>query len=261
MDNQQKNFFDNFPSKTSFYMGIAAAVFGICTIGFFVLGSMALNGGIELTKGPSGSPSADIAVNNPSPSAVPTAAAPAANVPAVDEDDHIRGDVNAPITLIEYSDFECPFCKRFHPTVLQIMDEYEGKVRWVYRHFPLSFHDPLATSEAVAAECAGDVGGNDDFWEMTDMIYAQTNSNGNGLLLSQLSDFAEDIGLNRSAFDTCMNSGKFDEKIKNDVAEGSAAGVTGTPGSFLVDSEGRAQAIKGALPFSSIQPIIESMLK
>lgn len=91
-------------------------------------------------------------------------------LPPVDAEDHVLGDVNAPITIIEYSDLECPFCIRFHTTQETIMKEYAGKVKWVHRHFPLDFH-ANAKPYAYAAECAGEVGGNDAFWGMVDFIF------------------------------------------------------------------------------------------
>ena len=84
--------------------------------------------------------------------------------------DHVRGDRNAPIVMIEYSDYECPFCSRFHPTMKQVMQEYEGQIAWAYRHFPLSFH-PYAQVLAEGSECVAELGGNDAFWEFTDAIY------------------------------------------------------------------------------------------
>lgn len=100
--------------------------------------------------------------------------APAAsNVPPVDVDnDYFRGDPNAEIAIIEYSDYECPFCQRVHPTMQQLVDQYEGKVMWVYRHYPLSFHAG-AMPLAIGAECAGELGGNDAFWEFTDKVMSE----------------------------------------------------------------------------------------
>lgn len=256
MQEQQNGFFDSMESKTSFIFGLVS---GIAVLAILTVIFMTFNGGMGMTI------TSEAAVNRvavaPLPSVAPTAARPAAgNVPPITAGDHVRGDKNAPFTLIEYSDYECPFCKSFHPTMLQVMDEYEGKVKWVYRHFPLSFHDPLATAEATAAECANELDGNDAFWSMSDLIFERTNSNGRGLQISQLSDFAEEIGLNRSAFDTCLNSGKYDAHIQSDLSGGSAAGVTGTPGTFFIDSDGNAQSINGAVPFSQIKAMIDASL-
>src|SRR3989338_3572308 len=109
----------------------------------------------------------------PAPPAIPSApeAAPdATNVPPIDpKEDHIRGNPDAKVSVIEYSDFECPFCKRHHPTMTQIMDAYGDDVNWVYRHYPLSFH-PNAEPSALASECVAEIGGNDAFWGFVDKL-------------------------------------------------------------------------------------------
>lgn len=186
----------------------------------------------------------------------------AKNVKTVSEsDDHIRGDKNARISLIEYSDFECPYCKSFHPTAQQVVDEYDGEVNWIYRHFPLSFHDPLATKEAIATECANELGGNEKFWEMADLIFDRTGSNGKGLDINNLTELAIEIGLDERAFDTCMESGKYDQHIAQDIEEGDAAGVTGTPGNILLNNEtGDTVLVPGAQPFNKLQIAIDQML-
>jgi len=186
----------------------------------------------------------------------------ASNVKKVSkETDHIRGNLNAKISLIEYSDFECPFCKRFHPTAQQVVDEYGGQVNWVYRHFPLGFHDPLATQQAQASECAAELGGNDTFWEYTDKIYATTNSNGRGMAQEDLTTIAVELGLNQGAFQECLDSGKYSEHVRQDIQEGSLAGVTGTPGNILLNNEtGEAVTVAGAQPFSSVKAAIDRML-
>ncbi|MDA1038199.1 MAG: thioredoxin domain-containing protein [bacterium] len=263
MENNQRDFFDTMPSKTSYVFGLVSGI-AILMIASFFLGFP--NSNTESNKANTAStrfaaePAAAVAAPTIAPP--PAARPPAGDPPPITEEDHIRGDKNAPLTLIEYSDYECPFCKRFHPTMTQMMDEFgdSGKIKWVYRHFPLSFHDPLATAEATAAECANELAGNDAFWSMSDMIFERSTSNGRGLQVSQLSDFAEELGLNRSAFDTCLNSGKYDEHIRQDIAGGSAAGVTGTPGSFFVDADGNAQLISGAVPYGQIKALIEASL-
>src|SRR3989344_4864332 len=96
---------------------------------------------------------------------------------AITSEDHIRGNPNAEVTIVEYSDYECPFCKSFHPTMQRIVDEYGDKVAWVYRHFPLDSIHSKARPEAVAAECAAELGGNDAFWKFTDRFFELTPSN------------------------------------------------------------------------------------
>ena len=176
--------------------------------------------------------------------------------------DHIFGNPDAEITLIEYSDFECPFCKRFHPTAKKIVEVYEGKVNWVYRHFPLGFHNPLAQKEAEATECANELGGNDIFWKYADLIYERTNSNGNGLPVTSLAPLAQEIGLDEEKFTECLESGRYTERVQEDFQEGSKIGITGTPGNiFLHNKTGETVLKSGAYPFDELKIIIDKMLK
>lgn len=182
--------------------------------------------------------------------------------PVSQAEDHIRGSVDASISLIEFSDFECPFCKRFHSTAQQVVDEYEGQVNWVYRHFPLEFHDPLATTQAVATECANEQGGNDAFWAMADAIFDTTTSNGGGMDPAGLLELAEAIGLERQTFEACLSSGRYDDHIQSDIADGRNAGVTGTPGSVLLNHQtGETVLTEGAQDISVFREAIDAMLK
>lgn len=174
------------------------------------------------------------------------------SVPAVSDDDHVRGDINAPITVIEYSDFECPFCSRFHPTMQQVMADYSGKVRWVYRHFPLSFH-PEALPAANASECAAE---QNKFWEYADKLFENQDSLDN----NYYKQIATELGLNMNQWQSCFDSSKYSDKIESQSAGGANAGVTGTPGSFIVDEDGNAIPIKGALPYSSVASAIDQLL-
>lgn len=130
----------------------------------------------------------------------------AKKVPRVTKRDHIYGDPEAKISLIEYSDFECPFCKTFHANPKQVVDAFEGKVNWVYRHYPLQFHNPGAQKQAEASECAAELGGNGAFWKFTNLIYERTNSNGKGFPLDNLVPLAKEVGLEKGAFQTCLDS-------------------------------------------------------
>lgn len=194
----------------------------------------------------------------PSPQ-VPTFGS-ADNVERLKDDDHIRGDKNARMLLIEYSDFECPFCKRFHPTAQKIVDEYKGKVTWVYRHFPLDQLHSKARKEAEAAECAGELGGEEVFWKMTDKIYEVTPSN-NGLDLETLPTLATEVGLDKAKFKTCLDSGKKASRVEADYQGGAKAGISGTPGNILLDvKSGKTKLIPGALPLDMLKAEIDKML-
>ncbi len=182
----------------------------------------------------------------------------AKSVNAPDEDDHVLGDRNALISLIEYSDFECPFCKRFHDTPKQILKD-NPDVNWVYRHFPLGFHDPLATQQAEASECVADLKGNDAFWEYSDLIFETTNSN-MGMEASQLTDLAVQIGVNKNAFQSCLDSEQFAQNVQDDIQSGVNAGITGTPGNIIRNNEtGEVILISGAYPIKAIQAAIDEL--
>ncbi|MBI4281120.1 thioredoxin domain-containing protein [Candidatus Uhrbacteria bacterium] len=200
--------------------------------------------------------------SNDRPASPPPAenpAPPSGGVPVVTDNDHARGDRNAPITLIEYSDLECPFCRQFHPTMKQILEAYPGEVRWVYRHFPLSFH-ANAQKEAEATECAAELGGNGAFWAYTDAIFDRTTSNGQGFPLANLVPLAKELGLNEQKFKDCLDSDKYASYVRDQMAAGASAGITGTPGTFVVDAAGNSQLIPGALPFESVKQVVDSLL-
>ena len=182
------------------------------------------------------------------PPSVPPPIQEAADVPKITQEDHLRGDKNARITLIEYSDIECPFCKRVHP-VLQ------------FRHYPLSFHQN-AQKEAEAVECASEQGGNDAFWKILDALYERTTSGGLGFALDKLGPLARELGLDEAKFQACLDSGKYTKRVKDEMAGGTGAGVNGTPGNILLDTKsGKTRLIPGAVPFETIKASIDEMLK
>jgi protein-disulfide isomerase len=182
--------------------------------------------------------------------------------PVSSERDHILGNPDAEISLIEYSDFECPYCKRFHSTPKRIVEAYGGKVNWVYRHFPLDFHNPLAQKEAEASECAAELGGNDAFWKYTDLIYERTRSNGKGFPIEGLAPLAGEIGLDVKAFQACLDSGRYAKRVKEDMENGVRSGVSGTPGNILLNNKtGKAKFKPGAVPFDALKAEIDRLLK
>lgn len=179
----------------------------------------------------------------------------------VTNDDHILGNPNADVVIIEYSDTGCPFCKVFHPTLQRIVDEYgkDGRVAWVYRHFPIDQLHKKARKEAEASECAYDQGGNAKFWMYINMIYEKTPSN-DGLDASELPKFAKEIGLDVKKFNDCLSSGKFASKVQADYDDGVKAGVRGTPHSILITKDGVKTPISGAASYESMKSTIDALL-
>jgi protein-disulfide isomerase len=176
--------------------------------------------------------------------------------------DHIYGNPDAVISLIEYSDFECPFCKTFHLTAKQLVDAYAGKVNWVYRHYPLAFHNPGSQKEAEASECANELGGNEAFWKYTDAIYQRTTSNWKGFPIANLVLLAAEIGLDQAKFQVCLDSGKYTARVQDDFTEGTNSGISGTPGNILLHNQtGGVKLIVGALPVEALKTEIDQMLK
>lgn len=177
-------------------------------------------------------------------------------------DDRILGNPDAPVKIVEYSDLECPFCKRFHETLQQVMDEYgkDGQVAWVYRHFPLAQLHSQAPKEAEATECAAELGGNSAFWALTDKIFEVTPTN-NGLDLASLPQLAGSIGLDAGAFQACLDSGRHADRVQSQYEDAVATGGTGTPFSVVVASNGKKFPINGALPYAQVKAAIELALK
>jgi protein-disulfide isomerase len=206
----------------------------------------------------------------------------------VGKTDFILGSASAPITIVEFSDTECPFCKRFHATMNSIVDTYgkDGKVAWVYRHFPLDSLHQKARKESEAVECAGELGGSTAYWSVLNAIYTNTTSN-DGLDLAELPKFAKTAGVDVTKFNECLSSGKMAGAVEAEFQDGSKAGVRGTPFSVmvlnkaltssakseinsLIESKGLQQnvtvfdkkiSLNGALPAEIINPIIDIVLK
>lgn len=198
-----------------------------------IVAALIIGGAIFLTRGgavrdvfdrPSTEPKADTVAGNTEDIALRT----------VDDNDHILGNPNAPVVMVEYSDLECPFCKTFHKTMQALLDTYgkDGTIAWVYRHFPLDIH-PRAPREAQATECAFELAGNAGFWNYVNKIFEVTNSN-NSLDPAELPKIAGRTGLDVNKFQTCLDSGKYAAKVKDDFSDGLRAGVNGTPHTVLV---------------------------
>lgn len=173
---------------------------------------------------------------------------PSGTLAPITEADHIRGDINkAKVVMVEYSDFECPFCERHHPNMLQAMEDYGDDIAWVYRHYPLSFH-PKAVPAAEASECAAEQG---KFWEFADAMFEDQDDLGSDLYES----VANDLGLNMKKFNDCVDSGKYADVVTDGLRSGSSAGVQGTPATFV-----NGVLVSGAVPYSVLQDAIDQAL-
>lgn len=197
------------------------------------------------------------------PAASPVAAAPSEPPigdfrPVDTAKDHIRGNANAKVTLLEYSDLECPFCKQFHKTLQDVLAAYPNDVRWVFRHAPLVQLHSQAPAEANAAECASEQG---KFWEFIDKVFATTPGN-NGLDLAQLPVIAKQVGVNDIAkFNDCVKSEKYKAVVQADLDDANKAGMRGTPYTVAISANGTKEAINGAYPIASVKATVDGLLK
>lgn len=165
------------------------------------------------------------------------------------DDDPARGALNAPLTFIEFSDFQCPYSKRYSDEILpMILSNYGDRIRYVYRDFPLSSIHPKAQKAAEAAQCAFEQG---KFWEYHDLLF----KNQGKLELADLKAYALSLGLDEGKFNLCLDSDKYAPEVQKDIQDGQTYGVTGTPTFFI---NGR-KAI-GALPYATFKTIIDEEL-
>lgn len=241
--------------QNNFALLVVAALF---FVGGFFFGSVWTD-----TKGGGGSKSGTTAT---APTAADPAAAPSgptadqlAAMPELTNSEHSIGAKDPVITLVEYSDFECPFCARFHPTTKQILEDYGDKVQLVYRHYPLPFH-ANAQKAAEASECVAKQAGNDGFWKYADAVFAENEKLGGKLTPESITAAATAAGVNMTQFKTCLDSGEMATIVKNNLDGGSSAGVNGTPGTIVVTEDGPQELINGAYPYEQVKPILDKYL-
>ena len=202
-----------------------------------------------------------IYVKSPTHVVAPAAQEPAAkavtiNLAPITASDHILGNPNAPIRLVEYSDPSCPYCKSFNPTMEEVIAKYgpSGNVAWVYRSFPLDKPDAdgnilhkNAGHESQAFECVASLGGNDKFWAFEKKLYETTPSvtgaTPNGLDQTQLPIMAKAVGIDTKAFNDCLSNGQFKDAVEKQYLSGVNAGVSGTPTSFFALSKPASAAV------------------
>jgi protein-disulfide isomerase len=165
---------------------------------------------------------------------------------AVDDDPSL-GPADAPVVIVEFSDYQCPFCSRAEPIVKQVLEKYKGKVKFVYRDFPLSFH-PFAAKASEASQCANDQG---KFWEFHDALYADQSK----LAVTDMEATAARLGLNADKFKSCIETGKYTAEVNKDIADATKAGVNSTPSFFI-----NGVAVVGAQGPEAFNDIIDQEL-
>lgn len=167
-------------------------------------------------------------------------------------EDHVRGDPDAPIAIVEFSDFECPFCARLHPTLSRIVAE-NSDVQWVYRHFPLSSIHSRALGAAVAGECVAKLGGNDAFWIFADAAFANQHRLGSDLY----GEVAASVGIDAPAFNLCLKDRSVAAEVQDDGNEATQFGGRGTPFAVVVTASGTLAPFSGALPYEQVQSLVD----
>ncbi len=178
--------------------------------------------------------------------------------------DHVRGAKNPTITIVEYSDTECPYCKIYHESLIQVLRAYPNDVAWVYRHFPIDALHSKARKEAISTECAAKLGGEKAFWKYLDILMTMTGSN-DRLDHALLPQFAKEAGLNETSFMDCLNanasSGELYDKVDMQIQEAIMAGAEGTPYSIIITNKGQIIPISGAKDFDSLKKFIDATLQ
>lgn len=174
------------------------------------------------------------------------------------EESPARGDPDAPVVVVEYSDYQCPFCWRHFQETMPQLQEYidAGQVRYVFKDYPIRRIHPEAQKAHEAARCAREQGGDDTYWEMHDLIFASQNEwSGNPKSVDALKRLAAGAGLDSTAFDACLDEGRYEAVVSADLAEGGGLGISGTPTFFI-----NGQRLVGAQPFSVFEQAIEAAL-
>jgi len=221
----------------------------------FLLLALVVVGGFVTFTGNGGSPTSAV-IDAPSAPTAPSVPSQPSVVSASADDDPFLGDENAPVTLIEFSDYQCPFCQRFKSQTLdQLKSQYidTGKVKFVYRDFPLDSIHPFATPAAEAAECVRDAAGGDNevYFAYHDKIFDNVAS----LSDANLKAWAQELGYN---IDSCLSSGKFSAEVRKDLADGQAAGGRGTPYFVIIGKDGQGIPLSGAQPFTAFDAALKA---
>ena len=246
---------DKLPPRLAFWAGVVVTAGTIFAIGFIVLIVMMFKGvefpssGSTTSKTSNSNTVAAVTdVNTDTNDGTTAAAAGKVDLASLR---NIQGEGD--YTIVEYSDIDCPFCKRFHPTMQQVLENYDGKVRWAYKHLPLTSLHPNAMQKALASECAADQG---KFWEYLDTLIANEVTDA-----EETNSVADEVGLDRTKFDDCLTNQQFKDRVTADSNEAQTLGGRGTPFSVILDKDGNVvDAVEGALPYDSVAQALDAIL-
>lgn len=237
----------NAPPRTMFALGIMVGISAVSLLGFILSFSAYRN-----AVGDGGSAKTAVANTNSNTNSAAVAntnTAPAAPVDIkIEKTDHIRGNKNAKVTLVEFSDFQCPYCESFNKTVDKILAEYKDKIRLVFKNYPLTTIHNMAQKAAEAAECAGQ---QNKYWEMHDKLFANQST----LSVENFKLWAKELGLKESTFKSCLDEGKTAAKVTADQAYGDSIGVNGTPTSYI-----NGNLVAGAQSYDYVKNLIDQAL-
>jgi len=251
---ESKNVIASLSPKTSFLVGLVGGIMMLSTIGFVIMLTAYLNGNLvgsgSKVAGATTNKNANVAAADNNAAAAPDTAPTYVDIQVADTD-HVRGKADAKVTIVEYSDIQCPYCSTFHTTMKQVMDKYPNDVRWVFRHFPLDSIHPNARPAAIAAECVNEQKGDAGFWTFVDAMY----NNQSGLGSAFYETNAQTIGVDMTKFKDCVSKKTTASKVEDMYQGGIAIGVQGTPGSYL-----NGNALGGAVPFAQLDTQIQSAL-
>lgn len=254
---ESKSVLEFLGAKKSFGLGFASALIVMIVIGFvmqvsgsgFSLGAKKTTtfGGTNTgTQGTGSDTGSD------------TGVATSITLNPITSDDHLIGDLEtAQVVMVEFSDYDCPFCSSFHPTLQRVKDEYGDQVAWVYRHFPLDSLHPEARTKAEASECVAELGGDDAFWAFTDIMFDSSRS----ISAAQLGTIAAEVGVSQSDFETCMTENRYSDEVQKDYQDAVASTGRGTPHTVIVSADGTKVPLSGAVPFEQVKSTIDSMLQ
>ena len=228
---------------------------GVLIAGAVIFGQMnsAKNQELAVQSGQNQDTASENAMNQPNPD----------NINPVTKDDHIRGNLDAKVKIVEYSDFECPYCKLFHKNLNEVMDKYEdsGEVAWVFRQLPLEqLHPKNALTVALASECVADIKGGDSFWKFADSFFENSPSNDKTDLSTVLPKLYKEIGVDQAKVESCIENGKFYDKITTDIQNAVDTGAQGTPWTIIIGPEGKTYPVNGAKSATEMSQIIDRIL-